>query len=217
MPAPFKKVTREQFAELLARFPFQRKINAVHMHHTWRPNRSQYRGHDSIVAMWRYHTQENHWSDIAQHLTIAPDGAIWLGRDWNRPPASASGHNGNAQAGPFMFEMIGDFDDGKDPFDGAQRATALEVIARVQLRFGLPAGTLQLHNMMSTKSCPGTSIDYQTVLHDVAELQPQLMGSTRGAPPDGPFGPEQSILRQVVNESIDSLQRGAGADRKSVV
>lgn len=211
MPAPFKQITREQFAELLSKFPFTRKINAVHMHHTWRPNRSQYRGHDSIVAMWRFHTEHNHWSDIAQHITIAPDGSIWLGRDWNRPPASASGHNGNEQAGPFMFEMIGDFDEGQDAFDGDQRETALEVIARVQLRFGLPAGTLQLHNMMSTKTCPGTSIDYQTVLHDVAELHLQLMGSTRAAPPvEGPFPQEQLASRQAVREAIESLQRPAG-------
>ena len=211
MPAPFKQISREQFAELLAKFPFKRKINAVHMHHTWRPNRNQYKGHDTIVSMWRFHTQENHWSDIAQHITIAPDGTIWLGRDWNMPPASASGHNGNAQAGPFMFEMIGDFDEGKDPFDGEQRKTALEVITRVQLRFGLPPGTLQLHKMMSTKSCPGTSIDYQTVLHEVSELHPQLISSGRAAPPpDGPFSPEQQASRQFVHEAIEDLQRSTG-------
>lgn len=211
MPAPFKQINREQFAELLSKFPFKRKINAVHMHHTWRPNHAQYRGHETILSMWRFHTQENHWSDIAQHISIAPDGSIWLGRNWNMPPASASGHNGNAQAGPFMFEMIGDFDEGKDPFDGEQRKTALEVIARVQLRFGLPPGTLQLHNMMSTKSCPGTSIDYQTVLHDVTALHPQLISSARAAPPpEGPFSSEQLAARQLVREAIEDLQRSTG-------
>ena len=211
MPAPFKQISREQFAELLAKFPFKRKINAVHMHHTWRPNHDQYRGHDTIVSMWRFHTQENHWSDIAQHITIAPDGTIWLGRDWNMPPASASGHNGNVQAGPFMFEMIGDFDEGKDPFDGEQRKSALEVISRVQLRFGLPPGTLQLHKMMSTKSCPGTSIDYQTVLHEVSELHSQLISSGRAAPlADGPFSPEQQASSQFLREAIEDLQRSTG-------
>jgi hypothetical protein len=210
MPAPFKQITREQFAELLTRFPFNRKINTVHMHHTWRPNHAQYRGHDSIVAMWRFHTETNGWSDIAQHITIAPDGSIWLGRDWNRAPASAAGHNGNAQAGPFMFEMIGDFDEGKDPFDGPQRDTALEVIAQVQQRFGLPTGTLQLHNMMSAKSCPGTSIDYQTVLHEVETVRNSLQ-RTRAAPQgDSPLSPEQLVAQQVVREAIDDLQRGTG-------
>jgi hypothetical protein len=210
MPAPFKQITREQFAELLSKFPFKRKINAVHMHHTWRPNHAQYRGHDTIVAMWRYHTEQSHWSDIAQHITIAPDGSIWLGRDWNMPPASASGHNGNAQAGPFMFEMIGDFDEGKDPFDGDQRRTALEVIARVQQRFGLPPGTLQFHNMMSTKTCPGTHIDYQTVLRDVSELHPQLLGARSAPPADGAFSPEYLASQRTVLEAIEDLQRPTG-------
>jgi hypothetical protein len=210
MPAPFKQITREQFAELLTRFPFRRKINAVHMHHTWRPNHAQYRGHDSIVAMWRFHTETNGWSDIAQHITIAPDGTIWLGRDWNRAPASAAGHNGNAQAGPFMFEMIGDFDEGRDPFDGAQRQTAFAVIALVQQRFGLPTGTLQLHNMMSAKSCPGTSIDYQTVLHEVDNVRNSLH-RTRAAPQgDSALSPEQLATQQVVREAIDDLQHSAG-------
>lgn len=212
MPAPFKKITLEQFAELLAKFPFKRKINAVHMHHTWRPNHAQYRGHDSILAMWRYHTQHNGWSDIAQHLTIAPDGAIWLGRDWNRPPASAAGHNGNAQAGPFMFEMIGDFDEGKDPFNGAQRDAALEVIARVQHRFGLAPGTLQLHNMMSSKTCPGSGIDYQTTLSEVTQRQAQIISKPRGAArPGGAALPGQIILRDIIDESIESLQRATGS------
>jgi hypothetical protein len=59
MPAPFKQISREQFAELLSKFPFERKINAVHMHHTWKPTRAQYRGHDTIVGMWRFHTETN--------------------------------------------------------------------------------------------------------------------------------------------------------------
>ncbi|QBE63635.1 caspase family protein [Pseudoduganella lutea] len=211
MPAPFKQITKEQFAELLSKFPFKRKINAVHMHHTWKPDRAAYRKHDTIVAMWRFHTQTNGWSDIAQHISIAPDGTIWLGRDWNRPPASAAGHNGNAQAGPFMFEIIGNFDEGKDPFDGPQRDTVLEVIARVQHLFGLPPGSLQFHNMMSTKSCPGTSIDYHRLLHDVGELHLQLFSSTRAVPPsEGPFSPEQLASAQVVREAIEDLQRDTG-------
>jgi hypothetical protein len=70
MPPTFPQLTLAEFAALLERFPFTRKINAVHMHHTWRPNYSQYKGHDSIVGMWRYHTQEKGWDDIAQHPDV---------------------------------------------------------------------------------------------------------------------------------------------------
>ena len=69
MPAPFKRLSVPEFALLLERFPFTRKITAVHMHHTWRPNHAQFRGHESIVAMWRFHTEERHFSDIALHVS----------------------------------------------------------------------------------------------------------------------------------------------------
>jgi len=70
MPPPFRSITVEEFGALLRGFPFRRDIDAVHMHHTWRPNHAQYRGQSTIVGMWRTHTGVNGWSDIAQHLTI---------------------------------------------------------------------------------------------------------------------------------------------------
>jgi hypothetical protein len=212
MPAPFKQVTLRQFADILNQFEFTRKINSVHMHHTWRPNRSQYKGHETIVAMWEYHTKEKHWSDIAQHITIDPDGKIWLGRNWNRPPASASGHNGTPEAGPFMFEIIGDFDVGKDRFDGAQRDTVLEVIARVQRKCGLTPANLMFHRMMSSKSCPGSDIDYSQVVRDVEQVHVRLGASAtgmRGA--DGPFAVDARMPDVEVEAALESLKR-EGAD-----
>lgn len=201
----FKRLSLEQFSQLLARFPFTRRINAVHMHHTWRPQRSDFRGHETIVAMWRFHTQQQGWRDIAQHLTIDPEGWVWLGRNWNLPPVSASGHNGNAQFGPFMFEMIGNFDRGCDPFDGAQREAALEVVAQVQARFGLPADSLVFHNAMSAKTCPGSSLDFAQVLAEVEQRSATRGRATRRAAESrGPF-PDESDL--VVREAIEALGR----------
>lgn len=174
MPRPFHQLSLDQFVEMLASFPFERRIDSVHMHHTWRPNHSQYRGLSTIVAMWEFHTQTQGWSDIAQHISIAPDGSIWTGRDWNKAPASATGFNGNSSAGPFMFETIGDFDRGKDLLEGAQKETLLAVIAHVQKRFELSPETLRFHNMMSEKSCPGSAIDYETTLREVAEVRRQI-------------------------------------------
>lgn len=188
MPAPFKRVSLAQFSELLDRFPFSRTINAVHMHHTWRPDHRQFDGHASIVAMWKFHTEHNGWSDIAQHITIDPDGGIWLGRDWNMPPASAKGHNGDLRAGPFMFEMIGDFNVGRDRFEGEQRATAIAVVALVQQCFDLAPDSLKFHNMMSGKTCPGSSIDYARVLEDVGRERRAMARRNRTLPAiESPF------------------------------
>ena len=52
MPAPFKQIDRRKFAALLDKFEFTRKMNAVHMHHTWRPNQSQVRHGDGHRSSW---------------------------------------------------------------------------------------------------------------------------------------------------------------------
>ncbi|MEM8601377.1 MAG: peptidoglycan recognition family protein [Bacteroidota bacterium] len=159
MPRPFHSLQIQDFQQLLAKFPFARTITEVHMHHTWIPDHDSDRGLASVEAMWRYHTQTLRWSDIAQHLTIDKQGTLWTGRNLNVPPASAGGFNGNRQAGPFMFEMIGNFDHGHDLFEGDQRQATLLVIALVQRRFDLPPEALRFHNEMSSKTCPGTTID----------------------------------------------------------
>ena len=214
MPPPFKQINREEFVALLDRFAFTRIMNAVHMHHTWRPNHSQYDkndGHRTILGMYVHHTVNNGWQDIAQHITIAPDGTIWLGRNWNLPPASAAGHNGNSHMGPFMFEIIGDFDRGRDPFEGDQRKTVLEVIARVQLRFKLAPETLRFHNAMSPKSCPGSAVDYNEIVSSVHTLH-QTLPPAEQVPRSAeraarPFGPDASEISSVVEKALDALER----------
>ena len=57
--------------------------------------------------MRKFHMEQNGWSDLAQHLTIDPQGGLWTGRNWNLAPASATGHNGTAGEGPICFTIYG--------------------------------------------------------------------------------------------------------------
>ena len=123
-----------EFQQFVALFDFTRRITEVHVHHTWRPRQRDYRGAATIQAMRRYHVEEKGWRDIAQHVSIAPDGSVWLGRNFNWPPASARGFNGNSSAGPFMIEVIGDFD-----LRTARRRQSLGAVSG-QCRAGLGAG-----------------------------------------------------------------------------
>jgi hypothetical protein len=92
------------------------------------------------------------------------------------------GFNGNAAVGPFMFEMIGDFDAGRDRLEGEQRLSVVDVIARVQMRFGLAAETFRFHNAMTDKkSCPGTGVDRQGLLDAVRRRRDEL-AAQRHAP-----------------------------------
>jgi hypothetical protein len=201
----------EGFTDLLDQFPFDRRINGVHMHHTWRPTRTQWKGLATVEAMWRAHTEERGFSDIAQHVTIAPDGLIWTGRNWNLPPASATGHNGNTSVGPFMFEMVGDFDAGREAWEGRQRQTALEVTALVLKRFGLRASDLHFHRQMANKSCPGTGIDYQATVDAVAALMQTLPERLRSRSRGAAAFDEDSTPTRVAARRIVTMLRGDAA------
>jgi caspase domain-containing protein/N-acetylmuramoyl-L-alanine amidase-like protein len=180
MPRPFIPLALTQFAQILAR-PLQRKIVQIHVHHTWRPNHAQYRGLASIEGMYQYHTgPQNRWCDIAQHVTIAPDGTIWTGRDWNRPPASSAGANGTSREGPFMFEIVGDFDEGKDRLEGRQLDSVLHVIALLQMKFGLENDAIRFHNELgSPKTCPGTAIRRAALLEAIDKVRSSMLANHR--------------------------------------
>src|SRR5208283_233173 len=107
-------------------------------------------GEKTIEGIRWLHTKVFGWDDIAEHITIDPEGYIWTGRDWNIPPASARGFNGDQKEGPFMIELIGDFDNDRDSLDGAQRSSAVCVVASIQRRFNLVPQSLRFHNQMSS-------------------------------------------------------------------
>jgi Caspase domain/N-acetylmuramoyl-L-alanine amidase len=205
MPKPFVKLTIDEFEELVDSFEFTRQIDAVHMHHTWKPDHSQYRGLQTINSMWEYHTQTNGWSDIAQHISIAPDGSIWTGRNWNKPPASAAGYNGNSAKGPFMFEMIGNFDTGKDPFADPQKASVIRVIEALLAKFSLPVSALRFHNHMTDqKSCPGTAIDYDAFCGEITTVRSSTKRSPGAAKRKAPSKVVlETLSRMEIPEEVD--------------
>lgn len=208
MPRPFTRLTVDEFADLLDRFPFTRRITAVHLHHTWRPRQVDYRGLATIEGMWRFHTQENNWSDIAQHLTIDPEGGIWTGRSFNRPPVSAKGFNGVSSHGPFMIEMIGDFDEGRESFADAQKETALRVLALLHIRHGLHPETLCFHNHMSGKTCPGSSIAHDDLVAELEAEIEQVASAPRRAPRALPFGAGMTETAQRTESITRALLAG---------
>jgi hypothetical protein len=186
MPPPFRKLTVAEVEDQIAAFRFTRAIKFIDTHHTWRPRKADYKGEDTINAIFRFHTMPVKivngknvggagFADIGEHWTIGPEGAIWTGRDLDRPPCSQTGFNANA----LMYEMIGDFDgpDVKGPhdtLDGAQREAAVAISAAVLARFKLPLSAVRFHRDLHApgqpqpKTCPGTSVVYQDFQREVA-------------------------------------------------
>jgi N-acetylmuramoyl-L-alanine amidase len=161
--ALFRALSRRQFADQVHDFNWTRRIWRIDMHHTWYPAHASYDGVGCIERMDRFHREERGFDCIAQHVSIAPDGTIWSGRDWNKTPASV-GYGMNE--GVFMFEVIGNFDDGHDRLEGAQLASVVTVIETVQARFRLPVQALLFHHEVpqTEKTCPGSSVDKGHIL-----------------------------------------------------
>ena len=215
----FHQLSTQEFVSLLQSFTPVRRINAVHLHHTWRPRHADYAGYQTIRGMWQFHTGTQGWQDIAQHLSIAPDGTVWTGRHWDLPPASATGHNGSSVAGPFMIEMIGDFDTGQDPFGGSQKSTALTVLAALLDRFELPIEAIHFHNEMSGKTCPGTSITRAVLLGEVQPLRGQGVRTIPDDRTTAPFGEDADALFQALvflrgDAAVEARSRGVMRDER---
>ncbi|MFM9943443.1 MAG: peptidoglycan recognition family protein [Hyphomicrobiaceae bacterium] len=169
MPAPFQARSPSQFLDVLRGFPWARRIWRVDMHHTYAPDHARWRQIGSAACqegMCRYHVADRGFADIAQHVSIMPDGSIWSGRDWNMTPASV-GYGMNR--GVFMFEAVGNFDVGCDRLEGAQLESVLLVIRSVQIRFALPPEALLFHREVpqTEKTCPGSGVSKAEILRAV--------------------------------------------------
>ncbi len=163
MPAPFRHLSATAFADEVAGFAWARRVWRVDMHHTWQPSHRDYDGLACIERMALFHVRDRRFDDIAQHVSIAPDGMIWTGRDWNKDPASVGfGMN----SGVFMFETIGNFDHGFDRLEGAQLDAVVAVIDAVQRHFRLPVQCLLFHREVpqTGKTCPGSGIEKAAIL-----------------------------------------------------
>ena len=132
MPQPFHPLSLAEFGALVDRFPFSRQIESVHVRTSRRRLPAGVDAAEALARQHRIDLERHGWTDIAQHATVAPDGTIWTGRSWNRPPCSMAGRNGNRQRGPFLIEVLARADD-PDPLETPQDALA-GAIARVQHR-----------------------------------------------------------------------------------
>ena len=221
---PFLEFSIEEFIIYLDKFNFTRNISAVHIHHTWRPNYSNFTGtnHQNLQkGMENFHIQSG-FGQIAQHITIFPDGKILLGRSFNVTPASISNHN----TGAFCIEQIGDFDQGKDKVTPAQLKAVLEVS-----RWFVKHKNTQIifHNERSTKTCPGSGYlpkeefmsqvnntnDYQNhwAKEDIEKMKE--LGIMSGFP-DGSFKPDEILTRAQFASSINRLLKLIGSTNEKL-
>lgn len=214
----FDFATSDQFPELLdfVAATMTRRVGEIHLHHTDLPNRAFYAdlagprdrkgeaaGREICERIWSSHVERLGWHDIAQHVTIDPAGRIWVGRDWNLPPASVAGHNGNATRGPFMIALVGSFGIGGEQPAEAQLEAVAVVVAELQRKFSLPAAALHFHADLDARCvCPG-SVDRKA-------LDKRIAARLKASPPAATAGPLANNQREVCRILSASNDRNGG-------
>lgn len=157
----------------------------LHMHHTWKPSHKDFNGknyQERQDAMRRFHVNTCKFNDIAQHVTLFPDGKFLTGRNFSKTPASITGYN----TGGFCVEMLGNFDKGNDKFQGVQKAAMLKLAKY----FNSKKRYIRFHNENSNKSCPGTSIDKAVFMNEVRNY----------VDPSKPLAKTKTAVKAVVNK-----------------
>jgi len=138
-----------------------REINQIHVHHTYKPDYSDFNGsnHKRIFnGIKYYHKKVNGWRDIAYHNLVFPDGKVMDGRQIELKPASAINHN----YGTIAVCMIGNFD--HDTLTDIQYTQTLKLIRKYMVEFNIPIERIFFHNEFASKSCPGSGIKKEEFL-----------------------------------------------------
>lgn len=158
----------EGFAEWMESLSLKRKIILIQNHHTEIPSYKDFHGDNHFALqqeMEVMHLARN-FDEIAQQLTIFPDGIICTGRSMELDPAGIRGAN----KGAICIENLGYFDEGKDEMTTLQSKAILSVNMLLCKKFKLTPSTetLVYHHWYDretgertggtgvTKTCPGT-------------------------------------------------------------
>lgn len=153
----------------LAETTVHRQIRLIQNHHTFLPSYQHFNGSnhfDKLLGMEAAHLERG-FNEIAQNLTIFPDGRIAICRSLDRIPAGAKGAN----TGGICIENLGNFDASRDEMTAAQRDSIVQVNALLCRKFALTPSTdtivyhhwfdldtgARVNGNGNTKTCPGTA------------------------------------------------------------
>jgi hypothetical protein len=169
MHGQFILLSVQEFAEWLDAEPVDREVLIIQNHHTWKPAYAQFTGNNHMQmldGMKAYHLSIK-FADIAQNITIFPDGKIAICRPLNVAPAGIKGANKNG----ICIENVGNFDVGGDVMTEVHKDAIIAVNALLVKAFNLTIDTdcIVYHHWYDlntgvktwgtgmTKTCPGTN------------------------------------------------------------
>lgn len=99
MQGQYILMTKEEFKNWLFNNKFNRKISIIQEHHTWSPSYKHFNGSNYfslLKGMENYHINELGFINIAQNISIFPDGKVAVCRPFNVAPEGSIGPIANS-------------------------------------------------------------------------------------------------------------------------
>lgn len=168
----------EEFRKWLDDTDINRDIKVVQNHHTYKPDYKSFKKnyYALLTSMEKYHLKRG-FSDIAQNLTIFPDGLIAVCRSFEKDPAGIKGAN----VGAICIENVGNFD--SDIMKEEQKNAILNSNALLCKRFNIipSINTIVYHHWFDlssglrtngtgiTKTCPGMNFFGGNTVEDASK------------------------------------------------
>jgi SH3-like domain-containing protein len=159
----------DEFRNWLDNTSVSRTIRLIQNHHTYIPGYAHFRGNNHfsmLQGMENAHLLRG-FNEIAQNITVFPDGKVAICRSLNKIPAGIKGAN----AYGICLEHIGNFDQGGDTMNQTHAEAIVRVNAILCNKFSLPVNVdtvvyhhwwdlnsgLRTNGTGATKSCPGSA------------------------------------------------------------
>lgn len=174
-------------------------VRGLTYHHTYIPNRNQWRGQQSVEGLARYYATQAPWRDAqgrarygwsaGPHLFVAEDG-IWQLTPLNEPGIHAVSFN----ATHWGMEVVGYYD--HEVWPAHTQELAYGAGAALLRWRDLPVSSVNGHrdDPLTTKSCPGRMINLDHIRRDLAALLATQTAPTPVAPATGLITADSSIF-----------------------
>lgn len=171
-----------EFSAWLSSQNINRKVTHIQLHCTDIPSYKDFTGtnHFRLASSMESAHLKRGFAEIAQNVTIFPDGKIMVCRNFAKAPACISGHN----TGGLCIENVGLFDVGKDTMKANQRFSIVGTVKVLLSKLSLNAETDVVYHSWHTnqKTCPGTNFFGGNTRQDFEKnLLPLLKGEGASA------------------------------------
>ncbi len=181
-----KRLSLNEFRHYIKEYNFgSEPANKLVIHHTYKPNQSEWKGEETILALKR-HYEGKGWP-AGPHLFVAEDG-IWLFSPMRKDGVHARSLNHRS----IGIEVVGDYT--HQVWSGETKANALGVIKSLMVHLRLSDTDLYFHKESSPTSCPGDAITKDWLF---AELDAFRLGPRIPVPTDVPvshYSPSEDLV-----------------------